>query len=102
LAPPRRSGWRHEAERRKSLAASSDTLLALVDVVNARSVVSTEAGQLTRCTGYLSLTKPASEEEAFCFVIQEFAEVVERSRVAPSKAYERDQAPDAEAPQEHD
>jgi hypothetical protein len=102
LAPPHCSGWRCEAERRKGLAASSDTLLALVDVFNARSVVSTEAGQLTRCTEYLSLTKPASEEEVFCFMGQEFAEIIERSRVAPSKAYERDQAPDAEAPQEHD
>ncbi|MDQ3796529.1 MAG: hypothetical protein M3294_02875 [Pseudomonadota bacterium] len=102
MAPPRCSGWRREAERRKGLAASSDTLLALVDVVNVRSAISTEAGQLTRYTEYLSLTKPASEEEVFCFVIQELAEIVERSRVAPSKAYERDQALDAEAPQEHD
>jgi hypothetical protein len=68
----------------------------------ARCVVSTEAGPLTRCTEYLSLTKPASEEEVFRFLIEVFAEIVERSRVPPSKAYERDQAPDAEAPQEHD
>lgn len=57
---PLRIGWQRDVERRHSLPASFDTLLAVVDALNAQSDVSATVRLSVPRTEFLPLTKPSA------------------------------------------